>query len=69
MQGNIGSKYLLKRIMQIKPKMHVFGHVHHDHGIAYVNDTTFVNACNHRWLWKACEKNPYPRQHPLIFDL
>jgi Icc-related predicted phosphoesterase len=30
--------------MRVKPRLHVFGHVHGAHGIFQTNDTTFVNA-------------------------
>jgi Icc-related predicted phosphoesterase len=30
--------------MRIRPKLHVFGHVHGAHGIYETSQTTFVNA-------------------------
>lgn len=39
-----GCRELLDAVMRIRPKLHVFGHVHSAHGIFQTNDTTFVNA-------------------------
>jgi Icc-related predicted phosphoesterase len=30
--------------LKIKPKLHIFGHIHGDAGIKEVNGTTFINA-------------------------
>ena len=42
---NAGDGYLYARIREIKPKLHVFGHIHESYGV-YESDfgTTFVNA-------------------------
>lgn len=39
-----GCRALLDRILQLKPKLHVFGHVHGAHGTFMTEDTLFVNA-------------------------
>lgn len=39
-----GNLSLLKKVLQIKPKLHVFGHVHLRQGIFKNNDTTFINS-------------------------
>jgi Icc-related predicted phosphoesterase len=39
-----GSKSLLKRVEEIKPKLHVFGHIHVGRGITETEDTIFANA-------------------------
>src|SRR5438093_12158875 len=41
---HIGCENLLKRIKRIKPKVHVFRHVHHAYGRTEINNTTFINA-------------------------
>lgn len=53
---NLGCEELLKVVMKIKPKLHVFGHIHGGHGILEKtwNDgkkTIFVNAsiCNEKY--------------------
>jgi Icc-related predicted phosphoesterase len=40
----IGSKSLLKKIEEVKPKLVVFGHNHADHGIVEKNDVKYINA-------------------------
>lgn len=39
-----GCKDLLKRVEKIKPKFHIFGHLHMCHGLFKTPSTTFVNA-------------------------
>lgn len=40
----VGCEELNARVWHVKPKLHVFGHIHEGHGITEVNGTTFVNA-------------------------
>ena len=43
--NNDGCKSLLEEVTQrIKPKFHVFGHVHPANGIQKVGETVFINA-------------------------
>lgn len=44
--GNcVGSRSLLKKSLEIRPKLHVFGHIHEDYGHYYhENEIKFVNA-------------------------
>lgn len=44
----VGCVDLLEVIEQIKPKYHIFGHIHEGYGITTNNHTTFINAsiCN-----------------------
>jgi len=49
----VGSTSLLDEVLtRIKPKLMVFGHIHHSYGQYEFNGTTFVNAstCNERYL-------------------
>jgi Icc-related predicted phosphoesterase len=39
-----GCRELLEAVVRVKPKLHVFGHVHGAHGILQTETTTFVNA-------------------------
>ena len=41
---NYGSEKLLARIAAVKPQVHLFGHIHSDHGIKTLNETTFSNG-------------------------
>lgn len=39
-----GCEDLLKKVLQIQPKYHVFGHIHEAYGITQNEHTTFINA-------------------------
>lgn len=41
---HVGCEALLKKVEEIKPKFHVFGHIHYSFGIFKNEHTTFVNA-------------------------
>jgi Icc-related predicted phosphoesterase len=34
----------MKRVIKIKPKLHIFGHIHEAAGRIDINGTTFVNV-------------------------
>jgi len=40
----LGCAHLLHRVHQIKPKVHIFGHIHEGYGQTIRNGTHFVNA-------------------------
>lgn len=40
----VGCRQLLRRVRQVRPKVHCFGHVHVDYGVKEIEGTTFVNA-------------------------
>jgi len=40
----VGCPYLLERVMEIAPPLHVFGHIHEVYGKLEKNGTTFINA-------------------------
>jgi Icc-related predicted phosphoesterase len=42
--GRVGCDDLLRRVEAIKPKLHIFGHIHEDRGIWKRGSTVFVNA-------------------------
>lgn len=39
-----GCRELFDAVMRVRPKLHVFGHVHSAHGIFQTDQTTFINA-------------------------
>lgn len=41
---NAGCEMLLKKVNEIKPKLHVFGHIHEGYGMVKKGKTIFVNA-------------------------
>ncbi|KAK5977633.1 Metallophos domain-containing protein [Trichostrongylus colubriformis] len=56
-----GCRYLLKEIeTRVKPKFHVFGHVHQGYGALSNGNTTFINAA------QASKKNKITNK-PLVF--
>lgn len=42
---------IIAKILEVKPQIHVFGHIHHSYGEKLFNGTHFVNAsiCNERY--------------------
>lgn len=42
----VGCEDLLKRVQEVKPKFHIFGHIHENYGQESNLDTTFINACS-----------------------
>jgi len=57
-----GCKDLAEVIKELKPLMHVFGHIHEDYGIFKDNYTTHINASN-------CGHNYQALNTPIVFDL
>lgn len=43
---NAGCPVLLNKVKEIKPKYHVFGHIHEGYGVLETPDTVFVNAAS-----------------------
>lgn len=41
----VGCADLLERVRQVRPKLHVFGHIHEAAGVCQSEHTLFVNAC------------------------
>lgn len=61
----VGCQDLLGRVQALKPKVHVFGHIHQDEGatrILKIGDTTYINAsiCNESY------KAVHP---PIVLDI
>src|SRR5579885_429050 len=42
--AHVGDKNLLERVKQIKPKVHIFGHIHEGYGKVEQDGTVFINA-------------------------
>lgn len=43
-QGDLGCELLRVRVDELKPKIHVFGHIHGSYGYKFINGTHFINA-------------------------
>lgn len=59
---NTGCEELRKRVEEIHPKLHVFGHIHCGYGQTEKFDVKFVNAAN-------CDESYEPVNAPVVIDL
>ena len=59
---NAGCEELRKRVEKIRPKLHVFGHIHMGYGRTHRFGVTFVNAC-------ICDEAYRPSNPPIVIDL
>lgn len=59
---NVGCELLRLRTDIVKPKIHVFGHIHSAYGPAYIGGTTFINA-------SICTERYIPSNKPIVLDL
>ena len=57
----VGCRDLLEVIERIRPKLHVFGHIHEGYGVSSNDHTTMVNASN-------CDFSYAPVNPPVIFE-
>lgn len=57
-----GCEDLLEVITHVKPKYHLFGHIHEGYGIAQNGYTTFINA-------SILDENYILKNMPVIFDI
>ncbi len=49
----LGDALLRDRVLEVRPKIHCFGHVHHSAGVLEHDGITFVNAATHNENYKA----------------
>ncbi len=59
---HVGCKDLLKRVQEVKPKVHVCGHIHEASGIQKQNGITFINASVLNESYELAHK-------PFVFEL
>lgn len=60
--NNVGCVELLNTVQKrVKPKFHVFGHIHEGYGVTSDGYTTFINA-------STCTKRYLPTNAPIVFD-
>ena len=57
-----GCEELRKRIAQVRPRLHVFGHIHLGYGTAELDGTRFVNGCS-------CDEDYHPSNSPVVIDI
>lgn len=58
----VGCEDLLKRVEDIKPKLHVFGHIHESYGVLEKNGTIYANA-------SICNGHYWPGNPAIVVDL
>ncbi len=58
----VGCEALRDRVAQIRPRLHVFGHIHEAYGVHEQGGTLFVNACN-------CTLSYEPDNPAIVVDL
>ena len=58
----VGCESLAAAVRRVRPKVHVFGHIHESHGCFTQNGICYINAsiCNNRYM---------PIYRPYVFDL
>ena len=57
-----GCELLLKRVEQVRPRLHVFGHIHGSYGQTRVGETLFVNA-------SLCDEHYQPVNRPHVIEI
>lgn len=57
----VGCEELYFKVFDVKPKVHVFGHIHEGYGMKEISDVTFINASslNARYTYK---------NKPVVFE-
>lgn len=58
----VGDRDLLKRVGEVKPKVHLFGHIHESYGRCSRDDTRFFNVSSLNERYESVNA-------PVIFDL
>lgn len=62
-QGEVaGCEELLNRVRVVKPRFHLFGHIHEGYGTLQTEDTQFVNA-------STCDVRYAPINEPVVLTL
>ena len=57
-----GCELLLKRVQEVNPRVHIFGHIHGSYGELRIGGTHFVNAC-------LCNAVYHPVNPPHVLEL
>jgi len=58
----VGCEELIKVVESIKPKYHIFGHIHEGYGVTQNDDTKFINA-------STCDLHYNPVNEPIVIEL
>ena len=57
-----GSRSLWERVLDVRPELHVFGHIHHSRGVKQFDGITFVNA-------SICDEQYRPFNEVIVIEL
>lgn len=60
--SRVGCEELYKRVMQVRPEVHVFGHIHNAYGVQQFDGITFVNA-------SICDEQYMPINKPIVIEI
>lgn len=58
---HLGCEELRNKVDVLKPKIHIFGHIHNSHGVKNINNTIFVNASSLNELYLTVK--------PIVIDI
>jgi Icc-related predicted phosphoesterase len=61
-EQHVGCKDLLSKVMEIKPKVHLFGHIHESYGSFTTETTRFFNCCLLNESYELVHR-------PVVFDI
>jgi predicted phosphodiesterase len=61
-RAHVGDEDLLRRVADVRPKLHAFGHIHEGYGRLQRDGTTFLNA-------SICTARYEPRNTPFVVDV
>ncbi len=59
---HLGCEELKIRLASVRPKVHIFGHIHDGFGVARSKRTTYINACT-------CTEQYQALNRPIVIDL
>lgn len=59
---SVGCDDLTEALVRVRPKLHVFGHIHNDYGIEERGWTIYVNAC-------VCTERYLPYNSPIVLEI
>ena len=59
---DVGCADLLAAVRRVRPRLHLFGHIHEGYGTVERDGTRYVNASN-------CTERYHPVQPPIVIDL
>ena len=60
--SHVGCEELLEAVFRVRPRLHVFGHIHEGYGLESRDGITFVNA-------SSCNRSYRPANPPVVVDL